>query len=191
MRVLDLRCCCCSTEGWGLSEPGAGLCARDGLQSGPTLQQSQDHHSHNLRQGNPRTSSLLSIYRPLGVKKTQGSFIFGDMTHFTYSFFLRPLFFSPGRSFSALSSVLYLCFMSNILYSIVSNTSLSLPLSFFLPFPPSGVYVSAVPQFGVHPFPGRVSQRHQAPEPAGGPWDGCPQVVWFREVSLGQYSLSS
>lgn len=32
-----------------------------------------------------------------------------------------------------------------------------------------GVHVPVVSQSGLHPFPGRVSQRHQAPKPAGGP----------------------
>lgn len=43
--------------------------------------------------------------------------------------------------------------------------------------PPSGVHVPAVPQSGLYPFPGRVSQRHQAPEPPGGPRDGHPETL--------------
>lgn len=46
-----------------------------------------------------------------------------------------------------------------------------------VPSPPSGVHVPAVPQPGLYPFPGRVSQRHQAPEPPCGPRDGHPQTL--------------
>lgn len=47
----------------------------------------------------------------------------------------------------------------------------------------SGLHVPVVSQPGLHPFPGRVSQRHQAPKPACRPWNGHPQAVWLWQVS--------
>lgn len=47
----------------------------------------------------------------------------------------------------------------------------------------SGVHVPAVPQSGLYPFPGRVSQRHKASEPPGGPRVGHPQTLWLWQVS--------
>lgn len=47
----------------------------------------------------------------------------------------------------------------------------------------SGVHVPAVPQPGLYPFPGRVSQRHKASEPPGGPRIGHPQTLWLWQVS--------
>lgn len=52
--------------------------------------------------------------------------------------------------------------------------------------PPSGVHVPAVPQSGLYPFPGRVSQRHQASKPPGRPRDGHPQTLWLWQVSNRQ-----
>lgn len=63
---------------------------------------------------------------------------------------------------------------------------------------PTGVHVPAVPQSGLYPFPGCVSQRYQASEPLGGPGDGHPQTLWLWQVSavsvhvlIGCYSAPS
>lgn len=49
--------------------------------------------------------------------------------------------------------------------------------------PFSGVHVPAVSQSGIYPFPGCLSQRHQASEPFGGPRDSHPQTLWLWQVS--------
>lgn len=48
----------------------------------------------------------------------------------------------------------------------------------------SGVHVPVVSQPGLHPFPGCVPQRHQAPKPAGGPRNCHPQAVRLWQVSF-------
>lgn len=60
------------------------------------------------------------------------------------------------------------------------------PSRFFVPCPwpllsPTVVHVPAVPESGLHPLAGGVSQGHQATEPAAGPRDGCPQAVRLRQ----------
>ncbi|CAM5176730.1 unnamed protein product [Eretmochelys imbricata] len=81
-------------EGRGVPEPGAGLCARDGVPRGTPLHQGQADHPRHLCQG---------------------------------------------------------------------------------------VHVPALPQPGLHPFPGCLSPRHQTPEPSGGPRHSRAQAVRLRQ----------
>lgn len=87
------------------------------------------------------------------------------------SYMWRYFFFSPWSFASASPTLTYV----NLLFDHVGIIS---------HYSSSGVHVPAVSQPGLHPFPGCVSQRHQAPKPAGGPWDCHPQAVWLWQVSL-------
>lgn len=49
-----------SVERWSVFESGAGLCARDRVQSCTSLQQGQDHHTYHLRQSKSPASPCTS-----------------------------------------------------------------------------------------------------------------------------------
>lgn len=49
-------------------------------------------------------------------------------------------------------------------------------------FLPSVVHVPAVQESGLHPLIWDLPSGHQAPEPAAGPRDGCPEALRLRQV---------